>query len=71
MSTGDRFSMEVPLLQLVTQFNQTFLPDTQQILPLLGIGPQTIQFEISFRLQSYIACLERIFMEWRVSRKLY
>jgi len=63
--------MEVPLLQLVAQFNQTFLPDTQQILPLICISPQTIQFEIFFRLESYIACLERIFMELRVSRKLY
>jgi hypothetical protein len=31
--------MEVPLLQLMAQFNQTFLPDTQQILPVLGISP--------------------------------
>jgi hypothetical protein len=62
--------MEMSLLQLLAQFNQTFLPDSQQILPLLGISPQTIQFEIFFRFESYIACLERIFMEARVSRKL-
>jgi hypothetical protein len=36
--------MEVPLLQLLAQFSQPFLPDTQQILPLPGISPQTIEF---------------------------
>jgi hypothetical protein len=63
--------MELPLLQLLAQFNQPFLPDTQQILPLLGISPETIQLEIFFRLESYIACLEGTCMESRVSRKLY
>jgi hypothetical protein len=63
--------MEDALLQLVAELSQTFFPDTEQIMPLLGISPETIQFEIFFRLQSYIACLEWIFMELRVSRNLY
>ena len=48
LGTRDRVSMEVSLLYLLAQFQQTFLPDTEQILPLLGISPQTIQFEILF-----------------------
>jgi hypothetical protein len=63
LGTRQRFGMEDAPLELVAELSQTFFPDTEQILPLLGISPETIQFEIFFRLESYIARLEWIFMK--------